>query len=145
MGKYPPLGFAVTGIGTIFGPTNLSVYAARVVQAVVCVALLGCGAVALRRRGRSLAGLVVAVTPGTLFLAATSSPSGLEIVASIAVWATTAQLLRGESSRLEHLVFGVAGVLVIATRPLGLVFYATILGIGLLITRCSVEIGRAHV
>ena len=141
MGKYPPLGFAITGMGTIFGPTNLSVYAARVVQAVVCVALLGCVAVALRRRGRSLAGLVVAVTPGTLFLAATSSPSGLEIVASIAVWITTAQLLRGESSRLERLLFGVAGVLVIGTRPLGLVFYATILGIGLLITRCSVVNG----
>ena len=34
MGKYPPLGFLLTGLGTVFGPTNLSVYASRFIQSV---------------------------------------------------------------------------------------------------------------
>jgi hypothetical protein len=135
MGKYPPLGFLVTGLGTIFGPTNLSVYAARMLQALVCAALLLGAGVVLRRRDRTVVGLVLAVVPGTIFLAATASPSGLEIVAGIALWVVAPLVLSGGSSSLERRLFAIAGIFLIATRPLGLIFYLAVVGISLFVER----------
>ncbi|MGA1407099.1 MAG: DUF2142 domain-containing protein [Ilumatobacteraceae bacterium] len=145
MGKYPPVGFLVTGLGTIFGPTNTSVYAARILQALVCAALLlGAGAV-LRRRDQSLVGLVLAVVPGTIFLAATASPSGLEIVAGIALWTVAPLVLSGGSSSLERRLFAIAGVFLIATRPLGLIFYLAGVGVSFFVERVTLLDGVRNV
>jgi hypothetical protein len=139
MGKYPPLGFVLTGIGTIFGATNLSVYASRVVQVVACMVLLAGSAIILLRRGRSLSGLLVALTPGTIFLASTSSPSGLEIVASIATWIAAPLVLSDSATRIERTLFLFGGVLLIGARPLGVVFYVTILVLTLFLGRVSLR------
>ena len=145
MGKYPPLGFAISGLGTVFGPSNASVYAARVVQSLVCAALLvGCG-MTLRRRRRSLVGLLLSLTPGTVFLASTSSPSGLEIVASVAMWCVAPFVLAGSSHRTERLVFTAAGILLIGVRPLGTVFYAMVLTATLFVDRLSPARAIRHV
>ena len=137
MGKYPPLGFLLTGLGTVFGPTNTSVYASRLVQALACAVLLvGCATV-LRRRGQSLLGLILAVTPGTIFLASTSSPSGLEIVAGIATWVAAPLVVAGSSSRVERVLFLAGGILLIGVRPLGLVFYATAVALALFVGRVA--------
>ena len=145
MGKYPPLGFLVTGLGTIFGPTNVSVYAARILQALACVALLLGGGAVLRRRRQSLVGLVLAVVPGTIFLAATASPSGLEIVASVALWIVAPHVVSGGSSSLERRLFAIAGMFLIATRPLGLIFYLAVVGVSFFVERVSLLDGVRNV
>jgi hypothetical protein len=139
MGKYPPLGFFFTGIGTIFGPTNLAVYASRTVQVLACMILLAGSATVLWRRGRSLSGLLVALTPGTIFLAATSSPSGLEIVASIATWIAAPLVLFDSATRIERILFLLGGVLLIGVRPLGVIFYGVILVLTLFLGRFSLR------
>ena len=145
MGKYPPFGFLITGLGTIFGPTNTSVYVARMLQSLVCAALLLGAGVVLRRRDRSLVGLVLAVVPGTIFLAATASPSGLEIVASIALWIVAPLVVSGGSSSPERRIFAIAGMFLIATRPLGLVFYLAVVGISIFVERVSLSDGVRNV
>ena len=137
MGRYPPLGFLLTGLGTVFGPTNTSLYAGRIIQALACVAGLLCAIEMLSRRRRSLIGLVAALTPGTVFLASTSSPSGLEIAAAIVMWVACPAVLDGQSQRLDRVAFLVSGVFLIATRPLGAFFYLTILGACAVVEQCS--------
>lgn len=145
MGKYPPLGFAITGLGTVFGPSNLSVYAARIVQCSVCAALLVASGVALRRRGQSLVGMLLALTPGTVFLASTSSPSGLEIVSCIALWSVAPFVLVDSPRRTERVVYACAGVLLIGVRPLGVIFYAVVIATTLFVTRTSLVSGLRRV
>ena len=128
MGRYPPLGFALLGLGSVFGATNDSLYAGRAIQALACVVGVASAIQILSWRRRSVVGLLAALTPGTVFLASTSSPSGLEIVSAIVLWVACPVVLSGDSGRLERLSFLVSGVVLIATRPLGAFFYLATLG-----------------
>ena len=76
MGRYPALGFLPAGIGTLVGPSDTGARAARLTAALVCCAMLAAAAELLRRRGRSIAPLLVAVSPGVLFLSSVSSQIG---------------------------------------------------------------------
>ena len=139
MGRYPPLGFVLSGLGSVFGPTNDSVYAGRVIQALACVAGLVWAIQILSRRRRSVAGLVAALTPGTIFLASTSSPSGLEIVAALVLWVSCPAVLDGKRGLLERGAFLVSGVVLIATRPLGAFFYLSVVGACAVCARSSLR------
>ena len=145
MGKYPPLGFLLTGLGTVFGPTNLSVYASRFIQSVACISLLLACAKVLRGRDRSMIGFLLAVTPGTIFLASTASPSGLEIIASIAMWVTAPFVLGTASTSFERRIFLVGGVLLIGVRPLGLIFYLAVVAVTMFIGRVSPRAGLQRI
>ena len=127
MGRYPPLPFVISGIGTVFGATNLSVYAARAMTSLASALLIACSAYAIMQRNQSLVGLLVALTPGTIFLASAMNPSAIEICSAIALWSIFPSIHQVESK--DHAIqtmFIVAGVILIATRPIGLVIYVMV-------------------
>ena len=124
MGRYPPLPFVISGIGTVFGATNLSVFMARAMTSIVSALLIACSAYAIMRRKQSLVGLLVALTPGTIFLASAMNPSAIEICSAIAVWSILPSIYAGQvHDRIIQYIFIVAGVLLIATRPIGIAMY----------------------
>jgi hypothetical protein len=122
MGRYPPLGFVPAGIGTLLGPSDTGVRAARLTAAVVCCAMLTVAAQLLRRRRRSLVPLLVAATPGVVFLSSVSSPSGVEIVSAIAAWTALWIGIHERWSLPSTIaVFVGASALLIVARPAGIV------------------------
>lgn len=126
MGRYPPLPFVISGIGTVFGATDLSVLMARLMTSLVSAVLIACAAYAILRRQQSLLGLLLALTPGTIFLASAMNPSAIEICSAIAVWSILPSIIQDKASdRTIQTIFLAAGVLLIATRPIGIVFYIT--------------------
>lgn len=133
MGRYPALGFVPAGIGTLVGPSDAGVRAARASAAVAASALLTFAITMLRRRDRSIAPLLAAATPGVLFLSSVSSPSGLEIAAAIAAWVAL-WLAVAESWRTTSTVsaFAVATSLLVVARPAGIVTVAVMLVAALL-------------
>ena len=69
------------------------------------------------------AGLLLAVTPTVLFLAGSVNPSGLEIAAAIAVWASGALFAtRAAQGRFSNRLvdrLGIAAIALVIARPLG--------------------------
>jgi hypothetical protein len=127
MGRYPPLPFVISGIGTVFGATNLSVYMSRAMTSLICALLIACSAYAIMRREQSLVGLLVAITPGTVFLASAMNPSAIEICSAIALWSILPSIHQRENKDSAiQIMFIIAGVLLIATRPIGVVIYAMV-------------------
>ena len=127
MGRYPPLPFVFSGIGTVFGATSLSAHVARAMTSFVCALLIACSAYAIMRRKQSLLGLLVALTPGTIFLASAMNTSAIEICSAIALWSILPSIHQGQvSDRIIQYAFIVAGVMLIATRPIGIVMYVIV-------------------
>ena len=124
MGRYPPLPFVISGIGTVFGATDLSVLVARLMTSLVSAVLIACSAYAILRRQQSLLGLLLALTPGTIFLASAMNPSAIEICSAIAMWSILPSVIQDKApDRTTQTIFLAAGVLLIATRPIGIVVY----------------------
>ena len=124
MGRYPPLPFVFSGIGTVFGATSLSVHMARAMTSFVSALLISFSAYAIMRRKQSLMGLLVALTPGTIFLASAMNNSAIEICAAIALWSILPSIHQGQvSDRIMQFAFIIAGVMLIATRPIGILMY----------------------
>lgn len=127
MGRYPPLPFVISGIGTVFGATNLSVYMSRAMTSLICALLIACSAYAIMRRKQSLVGLLIALTPGTVFLASAMNPSAFEICSAIALWTILPSIHQHENKdHAIQVLFIIAGVFLIATRPIGVVIYAMV-------------------
>ena len=124
MGRYPPLPFVFSGIGTVFGATSLSVHMARAMTSFVSALLISFSAYAIMRRKQSLMGLLVALTPGTIFLASAMNNSAIEICAAIALWSILPSIHQGQvSDHIMQFAFIIAGVMLIATRPIGILMY----------------------
>lgn len=132
MGRYPPLPFFISGIGTFFGPNDLSVRTSRAVFGAVCAGFLTLALLIVRRRGVSVAPILVSVMPAVVFLAGTMSPSGLEIMAGIALWVASLGVFSDASGRFELVAFSLAGLAVIGARPIGPVIYVLIVGLSLI-------------
>jgi hypothetical protein len=79
----------------------------------------------------SLIGLIVAITPMTVFLSATLNPSGLEIVSALAFAAALLRLTREGTGRdrWHWIVLGVSGAGLSLSRTQGPVWLALILGV----------------
>lgn len=130
MGRYPPAGFAVSGIGTLVGPNDFAFRLSRAMTAVASAAMLALAFVCLKRRSLSALPMLIAVTPGVIFISSVVSPSGLEICAAIALWVSLPGLLSAfDASRIETVTVALAGVFLIVTRPLGPVLYAALAAI----------------
>jgi hypothetical protein len=128
MGRYPPLGFVPAGVGTLIGPSDAGVRAARVSAAIVSCALLALAGTILRRRKRSLVPLLAAATPGVFFLSSVSSPSGLEITAATVAWvALWVAVAESWQVRSTIAVFVVGTSLLVIARPAGVVTVAVML------------------
>ncbi len=143
MGRYPPIGFVASGIGSLVGPTDLSVRFGRLLNAGLNAFLLALGCTLLLSSGRSAIVVLAATTPGVLFLASVISPSGIEIAASICLWAamypilTTDNRLASNSVKPKRLTlakfgFALSGSLIILARPTGIFFYLVTITICLL-------------
>ena len=128
MGRYPPIVFLVSGVGTLFGPRDLSAFASRYVVGLLCALFLAVSIHGLRRRARTVVGVLIAITPGVIFISAVNNTSGVEICSAVLLWTLLPDLLAGEKmSRLEQIVIGTAGVFLIGARPLGFVSYLLVL------------------
>ena len=129
MGRYPIVSFFISGIGTVFGARDLSVRAARLMTSLLCASLLAFGFGTLLRRKVSPVGVLLALLPGTVFLASTMNPSAIEICAAIALWAVFPSFAEGSTNRWDEIAFAVSGVLLILTRPIGPVLYVIVLAV----------------
>lgn len=95
---YPPAFYAFVGtVARPFDPGPDGLYVMRLASAVLMAALLASAVASLRRfatpRVRML-GFLTALTPMALFLGGSVNPSGIEIVAGLAVWASGVVLVR---------------------------------------------------
>ena len=135
MGRYPIISFFVSGVGTVFGAQDLSVRAARLMIGLACALLLVLSFAAMKRRAASGVGVLLAILPGTVFLASTMNPSALEICAAIALWAIIPLIVASDHTRFNALMFGVAGVLLILTRAIGPVLYVLIVALSYVATK----------
>ena len=129
VGRYPPASYAVYGLATLLGPRNISVYLARIINALVCSLLFAVALWSIRDRSAfAYVALLVAVPPGTSFISGMINPSGPEMVAAVALWLTTGRLFSSHSApvdgpatftRADRLGWAAAAVTLCATRALG--------------------------
>ena len=124
MGRYPIFPFLVSGAGTIFGANDISVLASRLTLGAMAVALLGFAFSSVAHRKGSVPALLMAITPGVIFLSAVMNPSALEIASAIALWTILPHVFESSPlTRVELSGVAVAGVVLIGTRPLGPAMY----------------------
>jgi hypothetical protein len=99
---YPPTFYAFVGtLARPFTPGPDALYAMRFASALLMAALLASAVASLRRADSSrvrMIALLTALTPMALFLGASVNPSGIEIVAGLAVWASGVVLVREATS-----------------------------------------------
>ena len=143
MGRYTPLAFAISGVGTLAGANDLAYRLSRLMVSLSSAALLGLAAACLTKRRVSLVPMLMAITPGVIFLSSVVNPSATEICAAIALWAVLPGfLVAGDKSRLETATVAIAGLALIVARPLGMVQYLLVLGTVIVATGSTRRIGR---
>ncbi len=140
MGRYPIFPFLVSGVGTIFGANDLSALVSRLTLGALSVALLGFAFSSVAHRRGSVPALLMAITPGVIFLSAVMNPSALEIASAIALWAILPHVFESSPlTRIELVGVAVAGVVLIGTRPLGPALYLVVM-----LFCCAVTVGWAR-
>ena len=95
---YPPAYYAVVGaVSRPFPAGETAMYVMRFTGVAVMAALLASAVASLRRAAAArvrLVALLVGLTPMALFLGASVNPSGVEIAAGLALWASGVVLVR---------------------------------------------------
>lgn len=95
---YPPAYYAVVGLAARPFPAGPgALYVMRFAGVLMMAALLASATASLRRVPNSrwlVLGILVGLTPMTVFLAGSVNPSGIEIVAALALWCSGAVLVR---------------------------------------------------
>ncbi len=118
-GSYPPLYYFSAGLPSLVLPSALGVHLMRLASGAVAAALLASAFVSTRGQGGiASAGVLVAVTPMTLYLAGSVNPNGLEVAAAVGVWAAGAAIVGGSDDSRLPVRAGVAAVVLALTRPL---------------------------
>jgi predicted membrane protein DUF2142 len=123
-GTYQPFIYFLPGLVMRLAPDPLTALRlGRIVTLLICVSLIGLGAMLLwsaESPGLSMVGLVLAVTPLVLFLFSSLSPSGPEVAGAICLAASMLHLSRGEPvSPLVWWGIGAGGVVLALARSLG--------------------------
>ena len=127
MGRYPIFPFLISGVGTVFGANDVSVLASRLTLGALSVALIGFAFSSVAHRRGSVPSLLMALTPGVIFLSAVMNPSALEIASAIALWTILPHVFESSPlTRVELSGVVVAGVVLIGTRPLGPALYLVV-------------------
>ncbi|HUB71442.1 MAG TPA: DUF2142 domain-containing protein [Acidimicrobiales bacterium] len=132
VGRYPPLYYALVGLPTLAMVSPGGIYLARLVSASLSAAMLALGVVCARRcRGTPLigAGMALAVTPMTLYLAGVINPSGLEIASAITAWVAGMALVSGADD-------GAPAPVVVGTLGLSLMVLLLVRGLSPLWVAC---------
>ena len=124
MGRYPILPFLISGVGTVFGANDVSALASRLTLGASAVLLFGFAFSSVAHRRGSVPALLMALTPGVIFLSAVMNPSALEIASAIALWTILPHVFESSPpTKIEISGVAVAGVVLIAARPLGPAMY----------------------
>ena len=123
-GRYHPLYYAVVGTVALPFHGEAALYAMRLATALLCVALLGLGLVAIRTWARTeaaLLALVVSCTPIVVYSCAIVAPNGVEIIAALTFWVTLVGLAVADTRQLRRLavIAAVSGAVLCTLRPLG--------------------------
>ena len=133
MGRYPPVGYFASGLGSLVGATDFSVRLGRLINAAFCAFLISLGCVNILSNRRSIIVVLAAVTPGVIFFSSVISSSAIEISASICLWCSITTLL--SSTKISFLTFNsvaISSSLLTLARPIGIVNVAIIVGISLI-------------
>lgn len=129
VGRYPPAGFVISGIGTLAGPNDFAFRLSRIMISAASAIMLGLSFVCLKRRSLSVLPLLIAITPGVIFISSVINMSALEISAAVALWVSLSGFITDLGvHRLETATVGLSGALLIVARPLGLALYAVVFG-----------------
>jgi hypothetical protein len=91
VGHYPPLYYALVGIGGLFNDGPPGIYLMRLISAALGSLMIALAFYTVARWGRRqgmILGVYLAITPITYFLSSSVNPSGFEIMTAIAVWTT---------------------------------------------------------
>ena len=91
VGHYPPLYYALVGIGGLFNAGPPGIYLMRIISAALGAFMIALALYTVARWGRRrgmIFGVYFAITPMTYFLSSCVNPSGFEIMTAIAVWTT---------------------------------------------------------
>ena len=130
-GHYPPLYYAIVGVGSDVIPGHRGLYLMRIFSSLLSAAFLASALLSVRRwpSGFGTAGLAAAVSPMVIFLGAGVNPSGLEITAAIGVWTALLTLLGDPVHSSTRLVvrLGLAASFLTLTRALSPLWLAVIL------------------
>lgn len=130
--QYPPLYYALVGLGTYVLPDTHMSWGARLIGWLINSLVLAVGLTSILVWSRNrwlLAGFAVALSAQELFLGAVVNPAGLEIATAISLWAA-AMVLAFEHAQqppkqLLRIVLGLAGLLALI-RPISAVFVVVI-------------------
>ena len=105
VGTYPPTYYVLVGWPSRFLPASQGLWAMRLASVLASAAMVGIAVAACRRMGRSGllgAGVLVALTPMTVYFTSVINSNGFEITAAIAVWATAFVVVTGPRAASVH-------------------------------------------
>jgi len=122
MGRYPPIGYVFSGIGSLIGPTDLSVLLSRMINALASAFLVSLACINLLQVKRSLLVVIVAVTPGVIFFASIINSSAIEISAALCFWCGMSVRQINES-KVHLLSIAVSGSLLVLARTTGPIYF----------------------
>lgn len=123
-GRGQPFLYAVAGLPTRLSTGPAGAYGARLVVAAICAALVAsaaCSIRALRRPRLAGLGLMLTLTPAVVYLAGSTNPSGVEILAAVGAWVSGTVLVTVPvSQRTGRLVARTMAALVILVLSRGM-------------------------
>jgi hypothetical protein len=132
VGRYPPALYAVIGLPTLVSTSVAAIYAMRLLFVTITALCVASALADLDELGGRLArvGILVALTPMTLFLSGTINPSAAEIATALLVWTSALRLVRraeaGTVSGRDLARCGSAALVLVLTRPLSPLWLACI-------------------
>lgn len=131
LGTYSPVPYVISGT-VMRGAADFrsAAWRGRLGSLAVCALFVGWAGALLRHRGVfSLVGLVCAITPMVVFLAASLNTSGIEITGAILLWSASITLVRepGTGQPSAWPAFALAGIVLASTRPLGAILLTVVI------------------
>jgi len=145
MGRYPPVGYFASGLGSLLGAIDFSVRLGRLINAAVCSFLIALGCINILSNRRSIIVILAAVTPGVIFFSSVISSSAIEISSAICLWCSFTTLLSATKIlRFTLSSVAISSSLLTLARPIGVVNVAIIVGISL-ITQANLKESIARI
>ncbi|MEY9951169.1 DUF2142 domain-containing protein [Leifsonia sp. EB34] len=148
-GANSPGWYALTGVPSLFLTGDKGLYAMRMVNSLLCAAMIGVifmGLTLLRKPRWALIAAYAAITPMTLYLGGTMNPNGVEALSAGALFVSLTVLLSRmvTGRRLAAVLAGVGAstFLLVGTRNIALLWIVLALGGALLLSRRAVLLRR---
>lgn len=121
MGRYPPTGYFFSGLGSLMGATDLSVYLSRFFNALVSSIFFALAAKTWINTNRSPISIFAAISPGVIFASSVISTSALEVAAAICLWASSYAWIV-QNSKLNSISLMASGTMLVLARPTGPIY-----------------------